>query len=282
VESIEELKKICQGTVRQDVSNIYMRYVCRPLSIRITRLILPTQVTADQVSQAMIVAGLLAALVLSLPWRGTFFVGAVLLQLWYLIDCMDGEVARYRYYQKTGKISIDKRDTSLTGMYYDMINHYLMNFLVPAAVAFGEFVKTGSVVVLWLGSAASLGQVMLLAMHDARSRAVLSHLKKYKNIQVTSQEKKVEVNSKELKSAKWVFSSLHYIMTYPSVMNLVLLTAVFALAVPRMDWRGILTVVLAIGSLAVASVLVIRAIQRRDPDREFSTQFSVSDDLPTV
>lgn len=282
MESIEELQKICQGTIRQDVSNIYMRHVCRPLSIRMTRFVLPTRVTADQVSQAMIAVGLLSALVLSLPWRGTFLIGAILLQLWYLIDCMDGEVARYRYYQEKGKISIDKRDTSLTGMYYDMINHYLMNFLVPASLSFGEFLKTGNAFILWLGCAASLGQVMLLAMHDARSRAVLSHLKKYKTIKVTPQERKAETASNKSHPAKWAFSSLHYVMTYPSVMNLVLLAAVLAVFFPHAPWRGGLVAFLSIGSMVVSSVLIIRAIQQRDPDREFSTQFSVSDDIPTI
>lgn len=276
MESIEELKKICQGTIHKDVSNVYMRYVCRPLSIRMTRYLLPTAITADQVSQVMIAAGFLAVFVLALPWKSTFFLGALLLQLWYLIDCMDGEVARYRYYQKTGRISIDKRDASLTGMYYDMINHYLMNFMVPAAVAFGVYLQTSSFLALAAGSAASLGQVMLLAMHDARSRAVLSHLKKYKTIETvknTSTEEKRTPRS----LAHRGFMVLHYTMTYPSVMNLVLLTAFLAFFIV-LDMRALLLAYLALGSLLVSTVLITHAIRQREPDQELNSQFRFSDE----
>lgn len=277
MESIEELKKICQGTIHKDVSNVYMRYVCRPLSIHFTRMLLPTAVTADQVSQAMIASGFLAVFVLSFPAKAAFMVGAILLQVWYLIDSMDGEVARYRYYQKTGRISIDKRDASLTGMYYDMINHYLMNFLVPVAVAFGQFAKTGSWLVLWAGTAASLGQVLLLAMHDARCRAVLSHLKKYSAIRVIPSGLKNEKVSQPFNLAKFTFSALHYSMTYPTVMNLVLVAAFLDYFVPQTDWRNGLLIFLSAGSVIVSTVLIVRAIRLRVPDQEFTSEFSVLD-----
>ncbi len=279
MESISELQEICQSTAKKDVSNVYMRYVCRPISIRLTRRILPSSVTADQVSQAMIAAGIFSALVLAFPWRGTFFIGALLLQLWYLIDCMDGEVARYRYYKQTGRISIDKRDTSLTGMYYDMINHYLMNFLVPAAMAFGLYLKSGALSVLLGGMLASLGQVLLLAMHDARSRAVLSHLRKYKTIRVVQAPASAEpVQKKERSPAHQAFMGVHYTMTYPSVMNLVLLAALLNGCASHFDWRGPLLLYLAVGSALVSTVLIVRAIQSRQPDEELRTDFALSDE----
>jgi len=283
VETIEELKKICQGTIHKDVSNVYMRYVCRPLSIRLTRLLLPTAITADQVSQAMIAAGFLSAFVLALPWNHTFLLGALLLQGWYLIDCMDGEVARYRYYQKTGRISIDKRDTSLTGMYYDLINHYIMNFLVPSAVAIGVYFRGGGLCAILAGMAAALGQVLLLAMHDTRYRAILQHLRKYKMIRVLENKSTAyRAPSKNKSPAHVVFAMLHYSMTYPSVMNLVLLVALAACVFPVIFWEGFLLAYLSAGSVLVAAVLIVRAIQHREPDIEFTSHFSVSDENASV
>ena len=85
METIEELKKICQGTIHKDASNVYMRHVCRPLSIRMTRFLLPTTVTADQVSQAMIAAGFLtgfAAFVASGEMAYAYFTAHVPRGLW--------------------------------------------------------------------------------------------------------------------------------------------------------------------------------------------------------
>ena len=45
MESIAELRNICQTTAKKDVSNVYMRYVSRFFSIYLTRLILPLPVT---------------------------------------------------------------------------------------------------------------------------------------------------------------------------------------------------------------------------------------------
>lgn len=283
METIEELKKICQGTIHKDVSNVYMRYVCRPLSIRLTHFLLPTTVTADQVSQVMIGAGFFSAFVLALPWNFTFLLGALLLQLWYLIDCMDGEVARYRYYQKTGRISIDKRDTSLTGMYYDLINHYIMNFLVPSAIAVSVYFRGGGICAILAGMAAALGQVLLLAMHDTRYRAILQHLRKYKRICVLEGKAEADCASRKSKSiAHAAFAALHYSMTYPSVMNLIFPTALFSCVFPAIFLEGFLLAYLSAGSVLVAAVLIVRAIQQREPDVEFTTRFSVSDETVSV
>jgi phosphatidylserine synthase len=88
----------------------------------LTRLFLATPISANGVTALMIPAGLLAALTLTLPGL-LAAVGAVLLiQLQLLLDCCDGEVARWR------------RTFSPKGPYLDAIAHYSTEAALPAAL----------------------------------------------------------------------------------------------------------------------------------------------------
>jgi phosphatidylglycerophosphate synthase len=94
----------------------------RRLSPYCTRLLLRLGLRANAVTSLMIVVGLAAAGVLSLPgvWAA---VGAVaLIQLQLLLDCSDGEVARWR----------DER--SPLGVYLDRIGHWLTEAALPIAL----------------------------------------------------------------------------------------------------------------------------------------------------
>jgi phosphatidylglycerophosphate synthase len=98
------------------------RLYMRRLSPYVTRLFLATPLSANGVTALMIPVGLLAAFSLSLP--GVLAaVGAVLLiQLQLLLDCCDGEVARWR------------RTFSPKGPYLDALAHYSTEAALPAAL----------------------------------------------------------------------------------------------------------------------------------------------------
>lgn len=276
MESIAELRKICQATAQKDKSNVYMRYVCRFLSIYMTRAILPTSITANQVSAAMIAAGFISCVFFLSASKALFGIGAVLLQIWYLLDCMDGEVARYRHYQATGSVIIDKRESSLTGLYYDMINHYIVNFLVPSTIGFGLFMRTGSAAWILLGLLGALAQVLMLAKHDAKSRAILAHLKKYSRVEPL-REKTGDEAAKDRSPAHLAFMALHYAMTYPSIMNLVGLAAILNMVFRAFDWRGPLLLSISLGTAVVSSILIARILKNQLVDKELRSSFDLID-----
>jgi phosphatidylglycerophosphate synthase len=98
------------------------RLYMRRLSPYCTRLLLRTPISANGVTWLMIVSGVAAAAVLTLPgvWAA---VGAVaLIQLQLLLDCSDGEVARWR----------DQK--SPVGVYLDRIGHWLTEGALPIAL----------------------------------------------------------------------------------------------------------------------------------------------------
>lgn len=279
MESIAELRKICQETAKRDKSNVYMRYVSRFLSIYLTRAILPTSISANQVSVAMIAMGFISCFFFLLGSKGAFFSGAILLQLWYLLDCMDGEVARYRHYKATGSIIINKNESSLTGLYYDMINHYIVNFLVPFTIGFGIFVKTGVTIWILLAGLGSLAQILMLAMHDAKCRAILSHLKKYTVIHPKAADVTESKAPRDRSLLHKAFMAFHYTITYPTVMNLVGFAALMNLFLPFFDWRIPIFLYISLGTTIVASVLIWRILKNQIVDRELKNSFNLRDQV---
>ncbi|NHB85132.1 CDP-alcohol phosphatidyltransferase family protein [Tessaracoccus sp. HDW20] len=85
----------------------------RRLSIYLTWLLVRTPLTANGVTWLMIIVGGLAgpALLLPAPWGA--LVAALLAQLQMLLDCCDGEVARWR------------RAMSPKGIFLDQVGHYV-------------------------------------------------------------------------------------------------------------------------------------------------------------
>ncbi len=278
METIAELRKICQTAPGREMGNIYARRFIRFFSIFLTRFLLPHKISANQVSLLMIFVGVFSTCLFLFPFRWSFCAGALLMQLWYTLDGVDGEVARYRYYQKTGSIVMDKRDGSLTGMYLDMINHYIINLLVPATIAFGVFQKTGASGWILVGIAASLAQVLMLAMHDARSRAQLTHLKRFSHIEVLSTKKgKGTASSNERSLAHLIFIALHNTLTYPAVMNWVGIAGVLSLFHPAIEWRSFLLLYLALGTAIVSATLIAQSVNKHLNEEEFQNDFQVSD-----
>ena len=98
------------------------RLYMRRLSPYLTRLLLRTGISANGVTWLMIVAGVAAAGVLALPGLLPAIGAALLIQLQLLLDCSDGEVARWR------------GERSTLGVYLDRIGHWLTEGALPIAL----------------------------------------------------------------------------------------------------------------------------------------------------
>jgi phosphatidylglycerophosphate synthase len=98
---------------------LYMRRI----SVHFTRLLIPTRVTPDQLTAGMGVAGIAAALVVTIPALWAALVGFLLLQVQLLLDCSDGELARWRG-PKGGAL----------GVYLDGLSHWTTDALLLVAV----------------------------------------------------------------------------------------------------------------------------------------------------
>jgi phosphatidylglycerophosphate synthase len=123
--SIAELRSVTQapsvterGAQETWAARLYMRRV----SPYFTRVLLAARLSPDAVTALMIPVGLLAAALLTLPGI-LAAAGAVLcIQLQVLLDCSDGEVARWR------------NAYSPRGIYLDQIAHYVTEAAIPAGL----------------------------------------------------------------------------------------------------------------------------------------------------
>jgi phosphatidylglycerophosphate synthase len=113
----------------------------------------------NQLTYLMIICGILGGAAVAVDGRGTAglvwaIVGAVLIQAYLLLDCSDGEVARFR------------QRTSVTGVFLDRIGHYLSEVALLAGLgvrAQGAFQNGGYVE---LGLLAALGAALIKAETD--------------------------------------------------------------------------------------------------------------------
>lgn len=140
VPPIRELEEICGGEGRdpdapRDFRNAYA-VVVRKLSIRITWLLLHTRMSADTVTIGGILIGIAGALMLASSQFWVLVGALVLLQLSFVIDYSDGEVARYRAREQGAA-------TNAGGAYLDWIGHYYVPAVAIAALAWGAFEQSG-------------------------------------------------------------------------------------------------------------------------------------------
>jgi phosphatidylglycerophosphate synthase len=138
------------------------RMYLRRLSPYLTRLLIPTRIGPDAVTCGMIVVGVLAAAALSVPGVVTAVAAVVLIQAQILLDCVDGELARWRR-----KFS-PPRPRSARGVYLDHLGHYVTETLLP--VGLGIRADGG-----WdsLGTYTTLGLVVALLALFVRATGAL-------------------------------------------------------------------------------------------------------------
>lgn len=82
---------------------VLLDHYAKAVSPLLTPLFVRWKVTPNGVTVAMIVSGVLGALLFAMPWMPSRIAGALLIQLWMILDCCDGEVARItRVFSKFG------------------------------------------------------------------------------------------------------------------------------------------------------------------------------------
>ncbi|MDT0317445.1 CDP-alcohol phosphatidyltransferase family protein [Streptomyces millisiae] len=151
------------------------RLYMREISLRWTRHLVNSRITPNQLTYLMVVAGVAAGAVLLVPGLAGALLAALLIQFYLLLDCVDGEVARWR------------AQTSVTGVYLDRIGHYLaeaallVGFGVRAADVFAQEEAAPNWLWAFLGTVAALGAILIKAETDlvdvARTRSGLAAVK---------------------------------------------------------------------------------------------------------
>lgn len=166
METIQDLRRICQMS-RESVDSWYGKKVIRKFSIYITKMLIPLGLTANAVTFIFMLVGLASCVLMAVPSVWSRIAAVISLHVWYLLDHVDGEVARYR------------KEPSLTGIFFDGFLHYLIQPLIFICLGAGEYLKTGKMIFVFLGliSGAAVIYIPLLGLletmvMDRKSRPV--------------------------------------------------------------------------------------------------------------
>lgn len=150
--TVAQIREVCQppairGRKNSEhwVADVYLR----DISPYLTKLLLRTSITANQVTWLMIATGVTAALCLLIPGIPGAFLAMLAGQMQMLWDCCDGEVARWR------------QTSSPQGVFLDRVGHYTTESLIPIALGLraAGFPDAG-----WLDSAWPLIGALLAVM----------------------------------------------------------------------------------------------------------------------
>ncbi|MGP4052404.1 CDP-alcohol phosphatidyltransferase family protein [Streptomyces sp. 2A115] len=152
---LDELRHVIHppGKLESRAEHWAGRLYMRALSLRITRLMLGTRVSPNQITVVMVLAGVLSGVALILPGLPGAVLSVVFMQLYLLLDCVDGEVARWR------------KQFSPLGVYLDRLGAYLAD----AAVMVGMGIRAAELGLdpyLVAGLAAGIGVLLLKASSD--------------------------------------------------------------------------------------------------------------------
>jgi hypothetical protein len=147
----------------------------RDISPYLTRILLRAGFSANGVTWLMIISAAAAAVVTAWPTLLAAILVVILVQLQMLLDCCDGEVARWR------------QTSSPVGVYLDRVGHYVAECGIAVALgvrATGEFQISG----VWISAGLLLGLLVALnkvendLVHVARHYAGLPQMPDAENV----------------------------------------------------------------------------------------------------
>ncbi|WP_369247598.1 CDP-alcohol phosphatidyltransferase family protein [Streptomyces sp. R41] len=152
---LEELREVIHpaGKLDSRAEHWAGRLYMRALSLRVTRLMLGTRFSPNQITTVMVFSGVLSGVALVLPGLAGAVLSVVFMQLYLLLDCVDGEVARWR------------KQFSPLGIYLDRLGAYLAD----AAVMVGMGIRASELglnLYLVAGLAAAIGVLLLKSSSD--------------------------------------------------------------------------------------------------------------------
>jgi hypothetical protein len=269
--SWETFRRRCAKPNGERLGTWTARRFARPVALRITKLVAPTGVSAHAVTLAALATAIAAAGGFAISTPLGWFIGALLLDLWYVLDHVDGQLARWR-----GTASLD--GTSL-----DYLMHHAVNLIVPQAIAFGLLKTTGVAGWFFVGLAWSCGLMLLHARHDARYKAFIQRLKI-----VDGELLAIGGGGGRPASSTWPRPNVRAVISWCGqkmcemhvVAHLLLATAVVRLIVPQWADRTatIAAALLTLPAVLLPIVFIARGIWRGEAESEFALWYRVPAD----
>ena len=158
--SAREAERKLWASLTSSADGLVDRFFNRPLGRPLSKLLAQTPVSPNQVSLLSILIGVASAWFFA---AGSFVMGALILQLSAVVDCVDGDLARVLFKQ------------SRAGKWLDLAGDQVVHFSVFAAIGMGVSRLDPSVPALTLGLSAALGVLLSFAVIVRALRQPVAH-----------------------------------------------------------------------------------------------------------
>lgn len=257
-----------------EIGNVFARKIARPAAVYGTWLAVRLGLSANQVTILALIANLAAALAIATGTRAGFVAGALLAQLAYWLDHVDGQVARWN------------GTACLTGVYFDYLMHHVATLAIGFALGFALAVRTGSVGWTAGGFLVATGWHFLGLQNDCRYKAFFQRLK----VETATYRVVGGSGGRPGPPAAWPRRG-YRVLTWPAYKmcepHAVLMTLAVLTMVAITSDRGFLwclksyVLSMALGSPLLAAARIGRAIRRGVPDEEFGRWFREKEPGPS-
>ena len=208
--SIAELRRLLQDP-RKPHDTPYGKVVMRTLSIYITAGLIGTRITPLAVTLVSVVAGLFGVWEL---YQGHWISGILWVNAWYLLDHVDGELARYR------------KTVSVTGLYFDTIANAIVQPLAFAAMGVSVWSATGDLDHLAVGLVSAYASLMLLVIPYCEAAVLLQWTQSGKMKLVGPGGPAGALSGASF--FRRAFSMLHFLSAFPSILPILTLATLAA------------------------------------------------------
>ena len=151
----KDLRKIKEGHRKEDIVS---SLIIRKISIQITKILVKTKLTPNQITFFSFLIGIVAAYCLATGVYKWIIVGGILVQLSYVFDCVDGEIARL------------KGIVSKKGAWIDTILDRFKEGLIIFGISFGLYNQISNSFVWVLGFIAFLSLFMMHSVLDTTAK----------------------------------------------------------------------------------------------------------------
>ena len=198
---VKELRKICQTPESALHDSWYGTNFVRRVSIYLTKFFLYTPITGNQVTILWCIVGITAGILFAFGNYWYSIIGALLLQLLYVLDGTDGEVSRYR------------GTCSLKGEYLDRLCHNVVYPSIFVGISFGVYANFHSIWAFIFGFSASIFFLQMWLVELERFKIINTAGKDVKNegviTTITKQKGDKKIESSLLKLFSKIIDPIH-------------------------------------------------------------------------
>ena len=214
MESWKEFSKKIEKDQTDLKADWYGRFFVWKISAPITYLLVRTPISANQVTVIQEIIGTIGAIMLAVPSIKIMLLGIFLIQFGFILDCVDGEVARY------------KGQSSVRGVFLDLIGHQIV---IPCYIFFtslGVFVRTGQIDALVVGF---LGALFIIPTERLALLSVINSMiekkgnRNYSIDVIGDDEIQIPDNNLTIQKRNGWFWAIKKKWSYPDSMNMLTL-----------------------------------------------------------